>query len=112
MVFWVRGGIAPRIMLGADLQTPAHSIFRLGRNFSLAALGLWVEGFIYFAGIAALLPRSIRAIGWSNDGLEIGGRMIIFTVRSLLFRAFFLPALTCALPRLLASSLHSHCLPM
>lgn len=56
-----------------------HRIFRLSRNFAIGGLALFVEGWVYFSGVAAYIPQEILALGFTTDALFVGCRSFIFT---------------------------------
>ncbi|KAH8923355.1 MFS general substrate transporter [Atractiella rhizophila] len=57
-----------------------HGLLTHRRNFIIAAFALFIEGWIYFSGIAVYYPQQIRYIGWETDAFLIGVRKFAFNV--------------------------------
>jgi len=57
-----------------------HDLFsHTKRNFSIAAFCLFIEGWLYFSGVAAYYPQMVRYLGWETDSFYIGLRKFAFS---------------------------------
>jgi len=57
-----------------------HDLFKEApRNFVIAILCFFFEGWLYFSGVAVYFPQQTRYLGWETSALLIGCRKFLFS---------------------------------